>query len=382
MDRATELALAEELLELKAEGTHFLDECATTSPVEHYCSEARFAAERAKLFMVQPHAVAHVSELPEPGSFLRRELFGQPVLITRDKQDDVRAFLNVCRHRGAQLVAEDSGCQHRFSCPYHAWTYSSAGKLLAAPHFKEGFPGAEKDDFGLTALPSKEAFGFVWVVPTVGYEAALDGYLDEMADELSEIGIEGLDIAVEDTITIDANWKILVEGGIESYHFKIAHRDTIGPYFEDNLSSYQCFGKHMRSVLPRATMGETFPELPKEQWRLRDHANIIYTMFPTSQMLVQQDHLIWIRSTPLSAGKTEMRLATMVPRSGPYGEGKGQAYWERNHAITMMTLKEDFDIGEGIQRGLATGANSELNFGRFEGALEAFNQTVDAIVEG
>jgi len=382
MERATEIALAEELLDLKAEGTHYCDEAATTSPVGHYLSEERFAEEKAKLFMVQPHAVAHISELPEPGSFLRHELFGQPVLITRDKQGQVRAFLNVCRHRGAQLVAEESGCQHKFSCPYHAWTYSSAGKLLAAPHFKEGFPGAEKQDFGLTSLPCKEAFGFVWVVPTVGLDRPLEGYLDEMAEELAAIDIGSLDIAAEDTLVIDANWKILIEGGIESYHFKIAHRDTIGPYFEDNLSSYQCLGKHMRSVLPRASMGETFPELPQDEWRLRDHANIIYTMFPTSQMLVQQDHLIWIRSTPLSAGKTELRLATMVPRTGPYGEGKAQSYWERNHAITMTTLKEDFDIGEGIQRGLGSGANSELNFGRFEGALEAFNQTVNEAVEG
>lgn len=382
MKHDTEVALAEELLALKAQGTHFLDETAATSPVSHYLSEDRFALEREKLFMRQPHAVAHVSELPEPGSFMRRELFGQPILLTRDKQGDIRAFLNVCRHRGAQLVAEESGCQHKFSCPYHAWTYSSAGKLLAAPHFKEGFPGREKGDFGLTALPCKQAFGFIWVVPTVGLEAPLEGYLDEMAEELAELEIASLDIAAEDTIICDANWKILIEGGIESYHFKIAHRDTIGPYFEDNLSSYQCFGSHMRSVLPRASMSEVFPDLPQDQWRLRDHANVIYTMFPTSQMLVQQDHLIWIRSTPLSAGKTELRLATMVPRAGPYGEGKGQAYWERNHAITMTTLREDFEIGEGIQRGLASGANSELNFGRFEGALEAFNTLVNDMVEG
>jgi len=381
MERGTEIALAEELLELKASGKHFLDEAATTSPVDHYLSEQRFAEERTKLLMVQPHAVAHVSELPEPGSFLRRDLFGQPVLLARDKQGDVRAFLNVCRHRGAQLVAEESGCQHKFSCPYHAWTYSSAGKLLAAPHFKEGFPGAEKSDFSLTTLPCREAYGFVWVVPTVGLDAPLHGYLDEMGDELGELDVGSLDIAVEDTIICDANWKVLIEGGIESYHFKVAHRDTIGPYFEDNLSSYQSYGKHMRSVLPRASMSEVFPNLPQDQWRLRDHANIIYTMFPTSQMLVQQDHLIWIRSTPISAGKTELRLATMVPRSGHYGEGKGQAYWERNHAITMNTLKEDFEIGEGIQRGLASGANSELNFGRFEGALEVFKQTVNELVD-
>ncbi|MEM7781323.1 MAG: SRPBCC family protein [Pseudomonadota bacterium] len=377
MDRTIEIELASELLELKAHKAHYLDDEAAKSPVDHYVSDARFEREREAIFLTRPHAIAHSSELAEPGAFLTAKVHGKPVLVSRDKQGEVRAFLNVCRHRGAELVGEESGCKHRFSCPYHAWTYSSDGRLLGAPHFNEGFPGLDKSELGLKQLPCLERAGFIWIVLSLDADSALNGWLEEFSGEIEQLDLANHVIVAEDTMAIAANWKILVEGGIEAYHFKVAHRDTIGPFFEDNLSSYRCYGDHMRSVLPRASMSQ-FWEIPQEEWRLRDHANVLYTFFPTNQLLVQQDHVIWISSTPHSAGETTLRLVTLAPKQGSLADGKDQAYWQRNHEITMMTLKEDFDIGEGIQRGLASGANTDLHFGRFEGALESFNSLVDA----
>ena len=127
----------------------------------------------------------------------------------------------------------------------------------------------------------------------------------------------------------------------------------------------------MRSVLMRSSM-HALKDVPKAQWRLRDHANIIYTLFPTTQLLVQQDHIVWINSRPVSATETELRLVTLAPIS----RLKDDDYWEKNHRITSDTLNEDFVIGESIQAGLATGANEHMTFGRFEGALSEFNRVV------
>ena len=106
--------------------------------------------------------------------------------------------------------------------------------------------------------------------------------------------------------------------------------------------------------------------------RLRDHANIIYTLFPTTQLLVQQDHIVWINSRPVSASETELRLVTLAPIS----RLKDDDYWEKNHRITSDTLNEDFVLGESIQESLETGANEHMTFGRFEGALPQFNRVV------
>ena len=377
MDHATELELIDELLELKARGSHYLDETVTRSPVENYISDERFQLEQARILRRLPNAAAHISELANPGDFLRREIAGLPVLLTRDKSGGINAFLNVCRHRGTRLVDEEAGCKHRFSCPYHAWTYSSEGDLLAAPHFENGFDGIDKTDLGLKRLDCQVRFGFVWVTPESDDPVDLNAHFGDLANELDALKIDDMFVAHQDVRERAANWKILVEGGIEAYHFKVAHRTTIGPHFEDNLSSYRVFGSHMRSILMRTSMSKLTPDT-RDSWRLRDHAQVLYLLFPTSSLLVQQDHIAWIKQEPISAGVSRITMATLAPNA----DADNTEHWARNHHITSTTLEEDFVIGESIQSTLSSGANDELIFGRFEGALDAFNKAIDTHLTG
>jgi len=371
MERETEIGLIEELLGLREAKSHYLDDEIEFNSVDQYQSEAIFQRERDQMFARLPAVAAHVSELPNPGDFVKREIAGRSILVTRDAQGEVHAFLNICRHRGTQLVDDESGCKHRFTCPYHAWSYANTGELVSVPHMDTGFPDLDKAKYSLKSLQCEERFGFIWVIATPDVSFDFDAYYAPIAAEAEGLDLANMAIAHEEKKVHNSNWKILVEGGIESYHFKVAHRKTIGPYFEDNLSSYQMLGDHMRSVLMRSSM-HVLRDQPTDQWRLRDHANIIYTFFPTTQLLVQEDHVVWINSRPVSAGQTELRLATLAPKSR-LGE---EAYWEKNHQITSTTLNEDFVIGESIQNGFASGANDVITFGRFEGALPEFNRTI------
>lgn len=371
MKRETEIDLIEELLELREAKSHYLDDEIEFNSVDQYQSEAVFQHERDRMFAKLPAVAAHVSEMPNPGDFVKREIAGRSIVVTRDAQGDVHAFLNICRHRGTQLVDDESGCKHRFTCPYHAWSYANTGELVSVPHMDTGFPDLDKAQYSLKSLQCEERFGFLWVIATPGLRFDFDAYYAPIAAEAEGLDLANMVVAHEEKKVHNSNWKVLVEGGIESYHFKVAHRKTIGPYFEDNLSSYQMLGDHMRSVLMRSSMHE-LRSLSVEQWRLRDHANIIYTFFPTTQLLVQKDHVVWINSRPVSAGQTELRLATLAPKSRLAEE----AYWEKNHQITSNTLNEDFVIGESIQNGFASGANDVITFGRFEGALPEFHRTI------
>ena len=371
MERETEVGLIEELLGLREAKSHYLDDEIEFNSVDQYQSEAIFQRERDQMFARLPAVAAHVSELPNPGDFVKREIAGRSILVTRDAQGEVHAFLNICRHRGTQLVDDESGCKHRFTCPYHAWSYANTGELVSVPHMDTGFPDLDKARYSLKSLQCEERFGFIWVIATPDVSFDFDAYYAPIAAEAEGLDLANMAIAHEEKKVHNSNWKILVEGGIESYHFKVAHRKTIGPYFEDNLSSYQMLGDHMRSVLMRSSM-HVLRDQPTDQWRLRDHANIIYTFFPTTQLLVQKDHVVWINSRPVSAGQTELRLATLAPKSRLAEE----AYWQKNHQITSTTLNEDFVIGESIQNGFASGANDVITFGRFEGALPEFNRTI------
>lgn len=376
MQRHHELELLDELAELDRQRSAFLDDQIGTSPVSRYTDSGLFQREREQIFRRQPAMVAHSSELAEANSFLRRSIAGLPLLLTRDEAGEVRAFINVCRHRGNRLVAAESGCKQRFSCPYHAWTWDNRGELQVIPHEDQGFPNIDKSRYALRQLACEERYGFIWVQPDGNDLEDLDTFLAGLGADLDWIGLADLRVQHVEEQERHTNWKILVEGGIEAYHFRVAHRKTIGPYFCDNLSTWRAFGPHLRSVLARKTVG-SLEESPRNSQQLREHAQLLYTLFPASQLLVQSDHVVWIQSEVLGVDRLRIAIRTLVPGDRLSGEADRE-HWQKNHDITVSTLNEDFDLAEAIQEGLDSGANEELTFGRFEGALAHFNSTVDS----
>ena len=380
MDRETEIGLIREIIGLADMKSAFLDRDVTHSPISRYASPERFEREMAMIFRRKPVVAAHTSELVGENSFIARDFLGLPLLLTRDTDGKVHAFLNVCRHRGAKVEREATGCKRVFTCPYHAWSWTNRGDLRAVPQEAQGFPDLPRAERGLRRLPVAEAHGFIWIIanPDAGDRPQIDDWLSGLAPDFAWLGLNDHRIALIDTLDINANWKVLIEGGLEAYHFRIAHKKTIGPHFPDNLLTYKQFGPHMRAVLPRNAM----PELggtPEDQWILRKDANMVYTVLPNTQMLVQQDHFMWFHIEPISEAKTRFRMATVVPNDAPHSEDM-EKHWELNHRISLTALKEDFELGEEIQAGFASRGNPTHIFGRFEGALNRFNLIVEEMI--
>ncbi|MEO0938431.1 MAG: aromatic ring-hydroxylating dioxygenase subunit alpha [Pseudomonadota bacterium] len=370
MDHALEIALIEELQGLSDSGLFFLDDSMTQVDVTNY-GPAHFAREQAMLARTA-RPVALSGDLAKPGDFITRDLAGLPVIVTRGIDGAAHVLINACRHRGARLVTQPQGCATRFTCPYHAWTYSNSGDLRAIPHAASGFPDLDKAANGLHRLPVYESAGLIWSA------AHADVDVEAAAAPLQQDFIwAGLPDAVtvhSEEITIAANWKLLIEGGLEAYHFKVAHKNTIGPHFMDNLSSYARLGPHLRSVLPRTTLPH-LTETEQDTWTLRDHANVLYTCIPLGQFLVLQDHIAWIDAEPLAHNSTRLRMNTLAPN----GAGTAE-HWAKNHAITKTTLMEDFTLNAAQQASIDSGAQTQMSFGRYEGALAAFNAQVAALL--
>ncbi len=131
-------------------------------------------------------------------------------------------------------------------------------------------------------------------------------------------------------------------------------------FYEDNLSTYQKLGPHLRSILPRTSLVDIAQDDPQD-WRLRDHANILYNLFPLTSLLVQQDHVVWISQMPLAPNKTNLRIVTLAPKL----EMAQRDHFLKNHEITKTTLDEDFDIGESIQANLDSEAVETFNIWPF-----------------
>lgn len=380
MDRETELSLIRQIIGLANQNSAFLDDTISHSPISRYVSKERFERENAMIFKRKPMVVAQSSELEGENAYLTKDFLGMPILLTRQADGKVNAFLNVCRHRGARLERGEKGCKKLFTCPYHAWSFTNQGDLRSVPHEAQGFPDLPRSERGLRRLPSAEVHGFIWIIanPETADMPDMDQWLSGISEDLDWIGLSDHRIAAIEEIDIAANWKILVEGGMEAYHFRVAHKKTIGPYFPDNLLTYTMFGPHMRAVLPRISMPD-LQNTPEEKWQIRQDANMVYMLMCNTQLLVQQDHVMWFHFEPVSESVTHMRMATLVPNSAPRTE-EMQAHWEKNQKITVTALMEDFELGEEIQAGFASKGNPSHLFGRFEGALNRFNKVVEEMI--
>lgn len=343
------------------------------SPVSRYLDVSRHEREFA-LMRRYPQAVAPADALSLPGSWWSGDVLGIPLLITRDGNDTLHAFLNVCRHRGARVVEPGDGCGRlRFSCPYHAWTYAADGSLLAVPR-REAFPELEPQKSGLRRLAVAQRAGIIWVVPDIACAADdIDAHLGEFADELESMGFSDHVPYAPRELDVSCNWKLIVEGGSEAYHVKTAHRPTIAPMFADNAQVVEERGLNRRMYFIKETLRDM---QGTADIRLRDAGNFLYYFFPSTIILVHPDHTQVTRLEPLATDRTKLIEFALIPES-PQSD-RARMHWDRNVQLYRDTLGEDYAQMESIQGGLASGANESLRFGRFETALGRFNEQVEA----
>lgn len=347
--------------------------------VERYLDPVRFERERA-LMRRHPQPVIAAAEVASPGSWWSGDALGSPLLVTRDASGALHAFLNVCRHRGARVVEAGSGCdRERFSCPYHAWTYAADGRLLHLPK-PEGFPGTDPESSGLRRLAVAERAGIVWVIPDP-HEASTHvvSALGPFAQELSEFGFDSHVPYAPRVVELRCNWKLMVEGSSEAYHFKIAHRQTIASMFVDNLQIVDEAGLHRRMFIVRESLRDRTAG-PASPFAPREFGNLLYFFFPSTMLLVQPDHAQVTRIEPLAPDRTRLHEIALIPQS--ITDEKARTHWERNVALYRAALGEDYTQMESIQSGLSSGALAALTFGRYEFALARFNQQLDAELGG
>lgn len=338
--------------------------------VGQYMSEA-LANQELGLLRQHPQPVAASSSLASPGSWLSLTHFGVPLLLVRQESGRAQAFVNVCRHRGARVVPEGSGSEARmFVCPYHAWTYRPDGALRSVPE-SYGFPCLKQEESGLRKLATIERAGIVWVVLDSSLSESDPGErLGALMDNLESL--EGLRTPVAfapRSYEVEANWKLLVDGSFEAYHFKVAHRNTIAHMFAGNMQIVDEFDLHRRLYLVRAKFSEHKPEITG--FDPRRYGNITYFFFPATTILVQPDHAQLSSLEPLSATRTRVHEITLIPQAP--ASDKETKHWEANVDLYRRTLAEDYELAESIQAGLATRANEALTFGTFEYSAPRFH---------
>lgn len=358
--------------------THMLEDV-MLNPIERYNSADRVQSEIDTLFRKFPLVLGHVSDLAEAGDFFTHDATGVPILVTRTQDGEVKAFLNVCRHRGARVEKEPCGKARTFSCPYHSWTYGLDGKLRGIPQ-PAGFEGVDRSDLGLVELPAWERFGLIWVMPSVPeHEVDIDAWLAPMKEQLNGLDLGNHFVFRKWELKKNMNWRLLLEGFQESYHFCHAHRDTACSGYLDNQSVHLNFGPHVRHALPQPNI-EELRDKPESEWEYRKYFMTQNYLFPANFVQVQNDHVYIHFVIPTGPDTCIFQCMMLIPEE-PKTE-KAERYYTKNYDLIRIVFEEDFVIGEGIQKGLKSGANTQFIFGKYECGLHFGQHAIDAALDG
>lgn len=329
-------------------------------PPRFYTAPDILELEKEKLFFRDWLVVGREEEFPNPGDYRAMEIAGEPIVICRDQDGTLNAFANVCRHRGV-AVALGSGNARQFSCPYHAWSYDLAGRLIA-PSRPRGLPDFDPRSCRLPPLRLGVWGGFVLV--NFDLEApSLEAYLDADGYREAVAFLRPDEMALVDTHTyeIDCNWKLVPENLADVYHVQVIHLGTFGGQTYDasraiaqlTLTRYGWFKEYVSGTMaPDAEL--LFGPAP---W-LADHEKgrlFAFSAFlrPNFYLFARADMIQpWV-AYPLSATRTRVTGWTLLPKAF-----LGRPAFKEKVAIlaefARRFAQEDADLMRAMQKGLGS----------------------------
>ena len=184
-----------------------------------YKDTSIFDLEKHNIFYNSWIFIGHESQIPNKGDFFVYKLLDEEIIVLRNKENKVKAFFNVCRHRGSRVCLEEKGNTSRFSCPYHSWTYNLDGKLLAAKSLREGI---DKSKLGLHPCNIESASGML-LINLSDNPQSLKNLQSDLKEPFEMFGFKDLKVAAHKNYPIASNWKLAVENYQECYHCAPAH---------------------------------------------------------------------------------------------------------------------------------------------------------------
>lgn len=377
------LGVLDRIRRLQEKGTTDLAPDIRREPASSYVDPQRWADEVGAIHRTVPLPLALSCELAEPGAYKAVDVAGSPVLITRTADGEARAMLNACRHRGAEVVPLGTGVVPRLVCPYHSWCYDLDGTLTTVED-ESTFGTVDRSTLGLVALPVQERAGLVFVGLTPDRPLDLDAWLGR---ELGHL-LDTLDLASchhHSTRVLDGpNWKVVIDGYLESYHVATAHRESVLLSTMSNMATFDAFGPHMRNC---------FVLRPQEdEGNAQDGRNIaavrravadVYWLFPGlnisgawgSQVAVS----LVLPGRTWDVSRTEQHI---ILRDLPADEEGRRAADQRADRLREIVLDEDYVLADGVQRNLVALRGQDVLFGRNEPGVQHFHHTVDALLAG
>ena len=380
-DRATELQLVDRVFLQHAARTTSLAPAGTRVPASVYVSSDHWRRELRALFRDEPVFACMSVDIAAPGSRFVFTSGGVPVVVVRSLDGTARAYVNVCRHRAAQLVREDDPGERSFVCPFHGWVYDiTTGALVGQPRSCDGFDGVDPAELGLLPLAVSEHAGMVIVRPggTTGIDAG--DWLCGLGPELTSLDYASLEPYKCARTTWHCNWKLLLDTFLESYHVPALHKTSLGAAYIGAASPFDAFGRHNRIVVPQAAILDQ-AAMSREQWRLLPYAVLQYFLAPNVIVSNLYGYVMTWRFVPEATDCTVVEHALYTYRSVESDDDRAH-FDQRFEAARAVTSNEDFPESERVHRNLASGAIDATVIGRNEPGVVHFHETMHERLAG
>lgn len=377
MDRDTQLALIDRIMAHRAAGdTTDLAPEMYRNPVATYVDPERYEVEVQRLFRGTPILACMSADVPETGDFVTLSITEIPIVVVRGDDKIVRAFRNVCRHRGATVAQERGNAAKSFTCIYHGWSYRLDGRLINPTH-RVGFEGLDRDAHGLSELACGEAGGLVFVqidAPAGSLDAA--AWLGGLLPQFDSFGLAGYSHFATAASTRAINWKLMFDTFCETYHVRHLHHASIAPWIHSEPAVVERYGPHALHVSVHKSIAE-LDDKPRDQWSLVPHATLAYLIFPNTALLYQQDHVELFQLLPQGVGHTASVTTLYSPELAQTERARRR--WQKAFDLVLSVIDtEDYVMCEQIQRSFSSGAQDEIVFGRNEPALIHYHQGIES----
>ena len=359
-----------------------------SAPLEHradrYTDLERAALEVSELFLKRPLVAGLSREILHAGDRIAFEAVGRSVIVVRQANGELRAFRNMCAHRGAKLVRPNGhGCDRarQITCPFHAWSYDLDGTLRSVPG-AQGFEGLDWRSRHLQPVPVVEWHGLVFVRLEGAAPIDCAQHLGEFSPVLEQLELAEFTPVQSSALQAGTNWKYALDTYGEGYHFGVLHGGTIGATHFTNVAAFDAFGAHWRLNFAEKALAGLVGK-PPTLWPEASYDGIHF-LFPNTIMVVGGP----------AAGQSFVRMFRIFPGATPaamscqfsvYARGLSQAQFRGLSAGVVDSesevTREDYRVAVEAYGNLSHAAPGyRLVFGRNEPAVQAFHRAIAAAI--
>ena len=323
---------------------------------EYYTSPEIFAEERRVILARQWNCVGRVNRVRGPGDFVVCDIAGESLIVVRGRDSRLRAFFNVCRHRGTRLCSDEAGSfTDTIQCPYHAWTYTTEGRLIGAPHMQD-VDDFDKANYPLHEAAVTEADGFIFA--NIGERPQPFGeWFEPMSTRLARFDLGRLEIRHAVSYDVRANWKLVFQNYSECLHCPVIHPELASrlPYQSgaNDLVEGPFLGGYMEITAPNQSVTTSGRACGRRVSADEDDGRraYYYSVMPNMLLSIHPDYVNYYRLTPMAPDRTIVESEWLFPSSH---EGEAQADPEEAISFWDLVNRQDWDIIERGQLGIAS----------------------------